>query len=501
MSNIRKASTLVRASALRLSTRSLNLSCHVTSKSMFARTPSSFKFLAKASSDLRTYSSKSYPSHNVIQMPALSPTMTQGNIGSWSKKVGDEITAGDVLVEIETDKAQMDFEFQEDGFLAKILVESGSKDVSVNSPLAILVENKEDVEKFADFTLEDALSGGSAAKKETTSEAPQSAEKESVPSTSASNSAPSAPAPSSTSEDRIFASPIAKKLALEKGYSLSQITGTGPNNRITKEDVEKFTPSAKPTQTQASKPSASPASASAPAPVSSSSAYTDIPLSNIRKVIATRLTESKQQIPHYYLTVEANVDKILKLRQHLNSISKDGYKLSLNDFVAKASALAMKDVPDVNSAWHGDFIRQYHSVDISIATATPTGLITPIVKSVETKGLSSISNEVKSLAARARANELKPHEYQGGTFTISNLGMFGVNNFTAIINPPQSCILAVGTTQSRLVADASSEKGFKESSVMTVTLSCDHRVVDGAVGAQWLKAWKSYIENPLTMLL
>ncbi|KAJ9079432.1 pyruvate dehydrogenase complex dihydrolipoamide acetyltransferase component (E2) [Entomophthora muscae] len=394
-------------------------------------------------------------------MPALSPTMTQGNIGTWAKKEGDEITAGDVLVEIETNKAQMDFEFQEDGFIAKILVESGSKDVKVNQPLAILVENKEDVEKFASYTVDDALSGGSSAPKSEESAKPADAPK------------PAAEAPSSAPA----ASPT-----------------QGPNSRITKADVENHQPS-----TKRSSPPA-PVSA-APAPPSTSGAYTDIPLSNIRKVIATRLTESKQQIPHYYLTVEANVDKVMKLRQHLNGIAKDGYKLSVNDFVAKAAALAMKDVPDVNSAWHGDFIRQYHSVDISIATATPTGLITPIVKSAEAKGLSSISNEIKALAARARNNELKPHEYQGGTFTISNLGMFGVNSFTAIINPPQSCILAVGATQARLVADASSEKGFKESSVMSVTLSCDHRVVDGAVGAQWLKAWKSYIENPLTMLL
>lgn len=426
-------------------------------------------------------------------MPALSPTMTQGNIGVWAKKEGDEITAGDVLVEIETDKAQMDFEFQEDGFIAKILVESGSKDVKVNQPLAILVENKEDVEKFANYTIDDALSAGSSAPQESAKESTKKAEAPKT-TTESSKPEPQTQEPSSNSGERVIASPLAKKLATEKGIELSDIVGTGPNNRITKADVESHKPAAKP------KRSAAPAETVA-APVSSTGAYTDIPLSNIRKVIATRLTESKQQIPHYYLTVEANVDKVMKLRQHLNSISKDSYKLSVNDFVAKAAALAMKDVPDVNSAWHGDFIRQYHSVDISIATATPTGLITPIVKSVEAKGLSSISNEIKSLAARARNNELKPHEYQGGTFTISNLGMFGVNSFTAIINPPQSCILAVGTTQNRLVADATTEKGFKESSVMSVTLSCDHRVVDGAVGAQWLKAWKSYIENPLTMLL
>ncbi|KAJ9079433.1 pyruvate dehydrogenase complex dihydrolipoamide acetyltransferase component (E2), variant 2 [Entomophthora muscae] len=278
-------------------------------------------------------------------MPALSPTMTQGNIGTWAKKEGDEITAGDVLVEIETNKAQMDFEFQEDGFIAKILVESGSKDVKVNQPLAILVENKEDVEKFASYTVDDALSGGSSAPKSEESAKPADAPKPAAEAPS------SAPAASPTQGERVFASPLAKKLANEKGIELSDITGTGPNSRITKADVENHQPS-----TKRSSPPA-PVSA-APAPPSTSGAYTDIPLSNIRKVIATRLTESKQQIPHYYLTVEANVDKVMKLRQHLNGIAKDGYKLSVNDFVAKAAALAMKDVPDVNSAWHGDFIRQ-----------------------------------------------------------------------------------------------------------------------------------------------
>ncbi|KAI0242542.1 pyruvate dehydrogenase complex dihydrolipoamide acetyltransferase component (E2), partial [Massospora cicadina] len=386
-------------------------------------------------------------------------------------------------------KLRWTLEFQEDGYIAKILVEAGAKDVKVNQPLAILVENKEDVEKFAGYTIEDALSTGNAAPQE---ESSTKGDEPSTPTPEASKPETSqAPESTSTDGERVFASPLAKKLALEKGIALSDISGTGPNGRITKADVESHKPR-------------NCALRSCEGIFCPGIYFWRIyrhSLSNIRKVIATRLTESKQQIPHYYLTVEANVDKVLKLRQHLNSVANDGYKLSVNDFVAKAAALAMKDVPDVNSAWHGDFIRKYHSVDISIATATPIGLITPIVKSVESKGLSSISNEIKALASRARNNELKPHEYQGGTFTISNLGMFGVNSFTAIINPPQSCILAVGTTQTRLVADAATEKGFKESSIMSVTLSCDHRVVDGAVGAQWLKAWKSYIENPLTMLL
>ncbi|KAI9296587.1 pyruvate dehydrogenase [Neoconidiobolus thromboides FSU 785] len=448
-------------------------------------------------------------------MPALSPTMTSGNIGSWHKKEGDEITAGDVLVEIETDKAQMDFEFQEDGFIAKILVDAGSKDIDVNKVSIYLTlvgtlfnffENKEDVEKFANFTLEDAADGEGEATPASTPKEEASNEPKAQAQETSSSASGSAPKATQGSDDRIFASPLAKKLAEEKGINLAEIKGTGPNNRIVKSDVESYTPATKAPQPQAT-PVAAPTSApttSAPTPASapgSTGSYTDIPLTNIRKVIATRLTESKQQIPHYYLTVEANVDSVLKLRQHLNSKSDDKYKLSVNDFITKASALAMKDVPEVNSSWHGDFIRQYNTADISIATATPTGLITPIVKSVEGKGLSSISNEIKSLAARARNNELKPHEYQGGSFTISNLGMFGVNNFTAIVNPPQSCILAVGATQSRIVVDATAEKGFKEASILTVTLSCDHRVVDGAVGAKWLKAFKGYLENPLTMLL
>ncbi|KAH7026860.1 pyruvate dehydrogenase complex dihydrolipoamide acetyltransferase [Linnemannia elongata] len=441
----------------------------------------------------RFYSSKSFPSHITINMPALSPTMTMGNIGTWQKKVGDAVAAGDVLVEIETDKAQMDFECQEEGYIAKILVESGSKEVNINQPIAIMVENKEDIEKFADFTAADAGAAGAAApaateeKEAPKAEAPKAAAPKAAETVNA--------APSRSDAERIFASPIAKKIANEKNINLGDLSGSGPNGRILKADVESYTPAAKAAPAPATKAAPAPAAA-APA----GAAYTDIPLTNMRKIIAQRLTESKQTVPHYYVTVEMEMDKVMKLREVLNKSSEDKYKLSVNDFIVKASALALKAVPEANSSWMNDSIRQYHTSDICVATSTPTGLITPIVANAETKGLATISNQVKDLAARARANKLAPHEYQGGTFTISNMGMYGIKHFTAIINPPQSCILAVGATEKRVVPGAE-EGEYRTASIMAVTLSSDHRTVDGAVAAQFLKAFKGYMENPLKMLL
>ncbi|KAG0285273.1 pyruvate dehydrogenase complex dihydrolipoamide acetyltransferase component (E2), partial [Linnemannia gamsii] len=427
----------------------------------------------------RFYSSKSFPSHITINMPALSPTMTMGNIGTWQKKVGDAVAAGDVLVEIETDKAQMDFECQEEGFIAKILVESGSKEVNINQPIAIMVENKEDIEKFADFTAADAGAAGAAA--------PAAAEEKEAPKAEAPKAAETTnAAPSRSDAERIFASPIAKKIANEKSINLGDLSGSGPNGRILKADA-----------------APAPATKAAPAPAApapAGAAYTDIPVTNMRKIIAQRLTESKQTVPHYYVTVEMEMDKVMKLREVLNKSSEDKYKLSVNDFIVKASALALKAVPEANSSWMNDSIRQYHSSDICVATSTPTGLITPIVANAETKGLATISNQVKDLASRARANKLAPHEYQGGTFTISNMGMYGIKHFTAIINPPQSCILAVGATEKRVVPGAEDGE-YRTASIMAVTLSSDHRTVDGAVAAQFLKAFKGYMENPLKMLL
>ncbi|RKO92919.1 2-oxoacid dehydrogenases acyltransferase-domain-containing protein [Blyttiomyces helicus] len=447
-------------------------------------------------------------------MPALSPTMTQGNIGQWQKKVGDQVAPGDVLVEIETDKAQMDFECQDEGYIAKIFIEAGEKDVSVGRPLVLLVDDKADIEKFADF------SAAAGAVESAPTPIPLAADAP-VPVAAAPSSPAAAPAaPAATpapaqgraevgrelrgragwtvnnGDPRVFASPLAKKLVTEKGYELAAISGTGPNGRIVKADVDSYKPAPKAAPVAAKQPAAPKAPAAAPG-----ASFVDIPLSNVRKVIASRLLESKVTIPHFYLTVEIDADKILKLREVLNAQANGKFKLSVNDFVVKASSIALKDVPEVNSSWQETFIRQHNSADIAIAVATDNGLITPIVTRAETKGLAAISNNIKELAERARVNKLQPHEFQGGTFTISNLGMYGVQHFTAIINPPHASILAVGGIEDKLVLDDAAEKGFAVRKVMHVTLSGDHRVVDGAVGAKWLQKFKAYIENPLTMLL
>ncbi|KAL4241614.1 Acetyltransferase component of pyruvate dehydrogenase complex [Abortiporus biennis] len=422
-------------------------------------------------------------------MPAMSPTMTEGGIAQWKKKEGESFAAGDVLLEIETDKATIDVEAQDDGVVAKILVNDGAKGVQVGSTIAIVAEPGDD------------LSGADALAAEAASEKPQSSEPEKAaeaPKPEPTKPEPTKAQPTSESKpelpagDRIFASPIAKKIALEQGIPLAKIKGTGPNGRIIRQDVEKY------------KPEAAAAAAAAPAPAVPSADYIDIPVSNMRRTIGQRLTSSKQDIPHYYLTSDINMDKVLKLREVFNKAlsEKDkSAKLSVNDFVLKACACALSDVPEANSAWLGETIRQYKKADISVAVATPTGLITPIIKDVGAKGLASISAEGKALAKKARDGKLQPQEYQGGTFTVSNLGMFGIDHFTAIINPPQSCILAVGTTKAILVPAPEEEKGFKVANVMKVTLSSDHRTVDGAVGARWLAAFKGYLENPLTFML
>ncbi|RDX52108.1 dihydrolipoamide acetyltransferase [Lentinus brumalis] len=427
-------------------------------------------------------------------MPAMSPTMTEGGIASWKKKEGETFAAGDVLLEIETDKATIDVEAQDDGILAKIIANDGAKNIPVGAPIAIVGEEGDDI------------SGAEALASEAASEKPQQPAKEEkapeAPKTSPAPETKSAqPSKQETKSelpkgDRIFASPIAKKIALERGIPLAKVKGTGPDGRIIREDVEKY-------QSPAAAASSTPSTA-IPQPSASLPEYTDIPVSNMRRTIGTRLTQSKQELPHYYLTLDINMDKVLKLREVFNKTlgEKDkSAKLSVNDFVLKAVACALADVPEANSAWLGEVIRQYKKADISVAVATPTGLITPIIKDVGAKGLASISAEGKSLAKKARDGKLQPQEYQGGTFTVSNLGMFGISHFTAIINPPQSCILAVGATQPTLVPAPEEERGFKVAQIMKVTLSADHRTVDGAVGARWLAAFKGYLENPLTFML
>uniref|UniRef100_A0A671VAC3 Acetyltransferase component of pyruvate dehydrogenase complex n=1 Tax=Sparus aurata TaxID=8175 RepID=A0A671VAC3_SPAAU len=409
----------------------------------------------------------SYPTHLKITLPALSPTMTMGTVQRWEKKVGEKLSEGDLLAEIETDKATIGFEVQEEGYLAKIMVAEGTRDVPLGTPLCIIVEKESDIAAFKDYV----ETGVAEVSTPPPAPAPVAAPVAAAP-------APAAAAPAGPRKGRVFASPLAKKLAAEKGIDLAQVSAAAP------------TPAAAP---------AAPAPAAAPA--APAGTFTDIPISNIRKVIAQRLMQSKQTIPHYYLSVDVNMDQVIELRKELNAeVKAQNIKLSVNDFIIKASALACLKVPECNSSWLDTVIRQNHVVDVSVAVSTANGLITPIVFNAHTKGLVAISSDVSALAAKAREGKLQPHEFQGGTFTISNLGMFGVKNFSAIINPPQSCILAVGGSEKRLMP-ADNEKGFDVASLMSVTLSCDHRVVDGAVGAQWLAEFRKFLEKPVTMLL
>ena len=446
-----------------------------------------------------------YPSHQRVNLPALSPTMELGTIVSWEKKEGDQVSEGDLLCEIETDKATMGFETPEEGYLAKIIIQAGSKDIPIGKLLCIIVENQEDVAKFKDFV--DDGSSAAAAPSPAAAPAPAAA----APAPAAPPPPPPPPAPAAaqaaaapavaaaatsrpSNGGRPFASPAAKKLAAERGIDLTLIqAGSGMDGMITSKDVEKFK---------------APAAVAAPGPVTAattafpvlSGPVTDIEASNVRKVIAKRLQQSKQTVPHYYLTVECNMDKTMKLRQEINTtFEKEGVKLSVNDFIIKAAALSCKRVPACNSAWMETFIRQHNTVDMSVAVDTGNGLITPIVKGAESKGLAEISQTVRELAARAKEGKLQPQEFQGGTFTISNLGMFGINQFTAIINPPQACILAVGGTEKKVVPGPDGQPSVVN--VMRVTMSCDHRVVDGAVGAQWLQHFKKFVESPQSMLL
>ncbi|KAJ3510537.1 hypothetical protein NLJ89_g4621 [Agrocybe chaxingu] len=426
-----------------------------------------------------------------FNMPAMSPTMTEGGIASWKKKEGESFSAGDVLLEIETDKATIDVEAQDDGVLAKIIANDGSKGVPVGSVIAIIGEEGDDLSGAAEL----AQKAASEPAPQPREEAPK--QEEAAPSPPPESSKPSLSQETKSelpTGERIFASPIAKKIALERGIPLAKVTGTGPSGRITRTDVENYKAPATASSAQAT--AAQPPATELPLD------YVDTPVSNMRRTIGTRLTQSKQEIPHYYLTVDINMDKVLKLREVFNkTLSEKDQKLSVNDFIVKAVSCALVDVPEPNSAWLGEVIRTYKKADISVAVATPTGLITPIIKDAGSKGLATISAETKALAKKARDGKLQPAEYQGGTFTISNLGMFGIEHFTAIINPPQSCILAVGATEAKLVPAPEEERGFKVVQSMKVTLSSDHRTVDGAVGARWLTAFKGYLENPLTFML
>lgn len=502
-----------------------------------------------------------FPPHTVISMPALSPTMQAGNIGAWQKKAGDTLAPGDVLVEIETDKAQMDFEFQEEGVLAKILKDSGEKDVAVGNvglirpvfqktkltpyqPIAVMVEEGGDVSPFEEFTLEDAGGEKAPPKQEDAKGGAEASE----PPDSGSNTAPpkeerggvgkkqgSAPPPSSQesestgerlqpSIDRESVAPAVKKLALEKGVPIGQLKGSGPGGRLTKKDVESYKPAA---------PSGgAPAAAAA---VGGAATYVDEPPSSMRKTIATRLQQSMNENPHYFVSSEMSVSRLLKLRASLNASGAGKYKLSLNDFLVKAISIAAMKVPAANSSWREingqTVIRKHNVVDVSVAVATPIGLMTPIVKGVNALGLESISSQVKDLGGRAREGKLKPEECksiptssssspphparsqanpspkdQGGTITISNMGMNpAVERFTAVINPPQAAIMAVGTVKKVAVPASESEDstptGVEWDDQIVIQGSFDHKVVDGAVGGEFMRELKRVVENPLELML
>ena len=408
--------------------------------------------------------SASYPDHEVMSMPALSPTMSQGNIVAWKKKEGDEVQPGDVFAEVETDKATIDWECQEEGFIAKFLVPQGTSGINVGDPVMIIVDNEEDVAAFKDFTVQD-IQGKEPASAEPSAPRPPTP----PPKEKDGGAAESRPPTQSTggqqdkrTRDRIIASPYAKKLAAEAGISLAGVAGSGPHGRIVAADVKELRQSG-------GAPAEAPAAAGR-LQMDVFSAFTDVETSQIRRVIARRLLESKQQVPHYYLTISCRIDQLLALRRKLNdrlAEMSEGGKISVNDFVIAAAARAAKAVPEANSAWYGDFIRQYHSVDCSVAVQTEKGLLTPIVRDADRKGLAAISAEVKELASRAKAGKLQPEEFTGGTLTVSNLGMFGVSQFAAIVNPPQSAILAVGAAEDRVVP--SKDGGFEIAKFMTVT--------------------------------
>jgi pyruvate dehydrogenase E2 component (dihydrolipoamide acetyltransferase) len=426
-----------------------------------------------------------------ILMPALSPTMAEGKLARWLKKEGDAVKSGDVLAEIETDKATMEFEAVDEGVLARILVPEGAEGVKVNAPIAVLAEEGEDVSKAG-------VSPGARAS--TPAASPQPAPAAGVAAPSVAGGTPALPAKHDAPGNRVFASPLARRIAKDRGIDLAGVKGSGPHGRIVKADVdghEAAAPAAIAAERAVAAAPPKPAPAAKPALPELGPPYTEVPNSTMRKTIARRLTEAKATIPHFYLTVDCDIDPLLKLRTDLNS-RLDGGKLSVNDLLIRCVALALRKVPAANASWTDSAIRLYSEVDISIAVATPGGLITPIIKSADKKGLGTISAEMKDLATRARDGKLKPEEYQGGGFTISNLGMFGIREFAAIINPPQGCILAVGAGEQRPVVK---NGALAVATMMTCTLSVDHRVVDGAVGAEFLAAFKKLVEDPLSLML
>jgi len=436
-----------------------------------------------------------------VFMTQLSPTMTEGKIARWLKKEGDKLASGEIMAEIETDKATMEMEVVDEGVLHRILQAEGSV-VPVGSPIAVIAEEGEKVpDDYSPETTseaEDASVAGQQA--ETTSvSAPSQAAVAPVAAAAPKSASKSAPEAQPAKTDRIKASPLARRLAKQKGINLAAITGTGPNGRITRIDIER---SAKRGISLGGSTVASAPPPTRPLPTGPLPYHEDeferIENTMMRKAIARRLSESKQQVPHFYLTIDVAMDRLMDLRTQLNDAANGAFKLSVNDFIIKAAAKALVDVPAANASWTDAHTLQHKHAHISVAVAIEGGLITPVVRFAEQKGIVDISNEVKELATRARSGELKPEEYTGGTFSISNLGMYGIRQFSAIVNPPEGAILAVGATGERAVVDNGAVKVKK---MMSLTLSCDHRVVDGAVGSEFLAALKKHIETPASVLI
>ncbi len=439
-----------------------------------------------------------------ILMPALSPTMEEGKLAKWLVKEGDTVKSGDILAEIETDKATMEFEAVDEGRIGKLLVPEGAEGVKVNAPIATLLGDGE-------TAAPDIASAMQSIKSAVTSETPAAAAKP-VPQPRAPSPpaavAPAAPAPPAARDaQRVFASPLARRIAEQKGIDLSAVKGTGPRGRVVKADVEMAKPGAKPATVPAARseqPTATSIAGIAPLPDARAffkpDDYEEIPHNSMRKAIARRLTSAKTLIPHFYLTVDCRIDTLMATRARLNETApkENGFKLSVNDFVVKACALSLMRVPEVNASWTDTAMLRHKHADVGVAVALDFELITPIVFHAEEKGLAVISNEVKALAERARSKKLKPSEFEGGSFAISNLGMFGIKDFTAVINPPQAAILAVGAGEKRAIAVGDK---VEVATMMTVTMSCDHRVIDGATGARFLQAFKQFIEEPASMLL
>ena len=438
-----------------------------------------------------------------ILMPALSPTMTEGNLATWNVAEGDTIGAGDVICEIETDKATMEVEAVDEGTLGKILIPGGAEAVAVNSVIALLLEEGEDASALDGYTPSAAATTDAVSKEPTVNEQVTDATTAAAPAPAA--TATAAPVAPAASGERVFASPLAKRIAADKGLDLKSIAGSGPRGRIVKRDVENAQPGAKPA-TAASGAAASGAAAAAPAPAvtlddpvfANMPEFDAVQNSTMRKIIASRLTASARDIPHFNLTVDVEIDNLLDMRKQLNNQENADYKISVNDFIVKATALALTRVPECNVAYTDDAILQFKKVDMAIAVAIDGGLITPIVKDAASKGLATLSNEIKELAGKARDGKLMPEEFQGGTFTISNLGMFGVKGFNSIINPPQGGILSVGAGEQRPVVK---DGELAIATVVTLTLAVDHRCIDGATGAAFIKELKSVIENPIALML